>query len=204
MSETEENKSLSEISPEGSPEIEIVDEFDITIEELPTFKQFKDNGMGRPKKYTEDMPERLFNFFMKPRIAKKYRKSTYHGREIQKIYYEAEKLPTVEAFCVMNCINKDTFYDWLQKSKEFSDTYDLCKLRQKDVLVQNMLEGQWQVQVGSFISVNYTDMKAVNKTEEGSGSIENTPERKKGYDVADIDSYCQKTIETTARDVTNG
>lgn len=186
-------------------EIEIIDEHDLTVEILPSFEDFTANNKGRPTKYNEDMPRILWEYFMKPRIAKKYRRSTYHGKEIQKVYYEAEKFPTVEAFCVLQCIHKDTFYEWIKQHKDFSDAYSICKMRQKDVLVQNILEGEWGVKSGVFISLNYTDLTEAEREIFGDGGVEETPKRLKGYDLSKIDSYCKDSaIETTATEVKNG
>lgn len=181
--------------------IEEENETDEFNEELPTFQEFKANNFGRPTKYLEDMPERLFNYFMKPRIAKKYKKSTYHGREINKVYYEAEEIRTVEGFCVQEMIHRDTFYDWLQKNPDFSDTYELCKKRQKTVIIQNVLDGEWGLQAGSLVALNYTDMRLQEKKDDISGSVESTPIRNKGYDLGAIDEYCGDDIDAEYKEV---
>lgn len=201
-----ENKNLqTDLEPDkiSQEEQEIkVDDSEIDpdlVEELPTYKQF----VGRPTKYTEDMPEKLFNHFIRPRMRIKYRKATYHGKEIKKAYYEPERLPTREGFCVEQCIGPSTFLRWINAHEEFRTTYEFCKSRQKDVLVQNLLEGEWNFRVGTLIAVNYTDIREalpaeIEEMEEEFG-IEAVPKRQKGYDISQIDSFCKdNAIETTA------
>jgi len=126
---------------------------------LPTFEEFKASNFGRPTKYTLDMPKHLYNFFIKPRVVKKIVKTTSYGKPSTKIEYETEKLPTVEGFCVTHCIGQATFYRYLDDYPDFRETYALCRKRQKDNLVQNILEGKWGIKSGAFVAINYTDMR---------------------------------------------
>lgn len=128
-------------------------------EVLPTFAEFKASNFGRPTKYNEDMPEHLFNYFMKPRVAKKIVKTTSYGKPTTKIVYETEKLPTAEGFCVEQCIGSKTFYRYIENYPDFRHTYELCRKRQKDNLVQNILDGRWGIKSGAFVAINYTDMR---------------------------------------------
>ncbi len=215
----DENSEDINILPElKEPEILIPDlidseneerEEEIAPEVLPTFQDIVNNNYGRPSKYDESMPEKLFNYFFQTRMEERKRKSTYHGRQITKVYYVARRKPTREGFCAEQCIGTTTFERWIKEHEEFRGTYEICKARAKDVLVQNILDGEWGVKAGAFMAINFTDMIDQRPKDEvpddGLGGVEVTPKRVKGYNLAEIDKYCSKPdIETTAKEVKDG
>lgn len=176
---------------------------------VPLFDDFKSNNFGRPTKYDETMPRKLFEFYHKPRMRVVRERATAYGKTIIKTYEVPERFPTVEYFCSLQCIHRDTFYEWLKVHPELSDTYGACKSWAKDTLVQNALEGKWNYKVAVLIAQNYTELREIpndsNLTEaDGEGGVEVIPPRKKGYDISEIDKYCNEPIETTAQEVKDG
>lgn len=179
-------------------------------EHVPTFEDFKANNYGRPTKYHEDMPRRLFEFYHKPRMRVVREKATAYGKPIIKTYEMPERFPTVERFLSEQCISRDTFYNWIKAHPLFSDTYSACKEWAKDTLVQNVLEGKWNYKVGVLVAQNYTDIREIPDSDgdgddEETNGVEKIPPKKKGYDISNIDKYrSQKAIETTAVKVKDG
>lgn len=174
-------------------------------EKLPTFQEFKANNYGRPTKYKEDMPERLFKYYFKPRIATIKEKSTSYGKPVIKTSKRAARFPTLEGFLVEQCIGESTFYEWIARYSDFAEVYKLCRSRVKDILIQNVLEGEWSYKVSILVAANYTNLRDVPIEEISSGEgVESVPERKKGYDISEIDKYCVDTVETTAVKVEDG
>ncbi|MEA5001325.1 MAG: terminase small subunit [Endomicrobiaceae bacterium] len=112
--------------------------------------------VGRPTKYTQDMCVKLINYF----DVKPYTKSTKVDAQDNVIEYDCPNdMPTVVGFCLSVGINRDTFYEWVKTSKEFSDTFEMCKELQKEFLCTNALRNNFNSQFAKFWAINNTDMR---------------------------------------------
>jgi uncharacterized Fe-S cluster-containing radical SAM superfamily enzyme len=117
------------------------------------------NVGGRPTKYTEDMPEKLIEFFNKPlRSMKKVQQATARGV----VEIEIEEFvdpPFIESFCAEILICKDTFYRWVKKYPAFSDAFRQAKQIQAKVLLIGSMKGYYNSSISKLILANCTDYK---------------------------------------------
>lgn len=114
---------------------------------------------GRPTKYTDDLPEKLIEYFNKP-LYETYTTETVSAGKVKTITLERpSEFPTVEGFCVdVFRISKDTFYNWVKKHPEFSDAFEAAKKLQKKHLVYHGLNSNYNSAFAKFIAVNCTDL----------------------------------------------
>ncbi|MBT4791077.1 MAG: hypothetical protein HON90_05860 [Halobacteriovoraceae bacterium] len=151
---------------------------------LPTFEEFSSAQFGRPTKYNREMSRKLYSFYFKPRIINPTNSTK------QKL----ERFPTLEGFLVQECIGVTTFRRWLKSHPDFRATYDFCKMRAKDILIQNILEDQWKFRAANLIAVNYTDIKNIVESTKNENYVETVPLRQKGYDISQISKYCSTSV----------
>lgn len=114
---------------------------------------------GRPTKYTEDMPQKLFDFFnieLETVIAKEV---ASQGKTVVVNEVVANKLPTFERFAIENKLSDATLRDWRDKFPQFSLAYELCKKIQKEFIVQHGLVGNYNPGFAKLIAINVTDLK---------------------------------------------
>jgi len=114
--------------------------------------------IGRPTKYTEDIPEKMINFFNRPLM--KAQQVEVPGRNGVQMVTEmvANELPTIEGFCCELVISKDTLHQWIKKYPLLSDAYKFAKQAQKNHLIQNGLSGNYNSAFCKFIAINCTDL----------------------------------------------
>jgi len=107
--------------------------------------------VGRPTKYTKDLPEKLLEYFDIP-LDKKVGKG-------KAAFMKANRLPTVEGFCAQLKISKRTFHDWVIKYKEFSHALGAAKQMQMNHLIQHTLEGTYNAGFAKFLAMNISDYR---------------------------------------------
>jgi len=131
--------------------------------ELPRYKNGKLILNGNSK-YKESYNELLLEHFS---VAEKreVEHKTIDKDGIERTYKKeyANQLPTFEGFCCRVGISPKVIYDWIEKYPEFSKAYNICKLRQKEILINNSLDGSYNANFAIFAAKNMTDMK--DKTE---------------------------------------
>lgn len=116
--------------------------------------------VGRPTKYTEDMPEKLIEFFDKPlRSLKKVQQATASGKVIEIDVEEFVDPPFVESFCADIKIDKTTFYLWVKTHKDFSNAFRQAKAIQAKVLLIGSMKGYYNASISKLILANCTDYK---------------------------------------------
>lgn len=113
----------------------------------------------RPTKYTEDMPQKLIEFFSEPlRKMKKIQQATAKGV----VELEVEEFidpPFIESFCAEHLISKDTFYRWVKTYPEFSDAFKAIKPMQAKILLIGSMKGYYNASISKLILANCTDYK---------------------------------------------
>lgn len=114
--------------------------------------------LGAPTKYTEDVPQRMIDFFNVPLLKiEKVEAMTKNGVvSVNEIV--ANELPTIERFCADLMIHKSTLLEWVKKYPLLSDAYGIAKQCQKNHLLQNGLSGRYNSAFAKFISINCTDL----------------------------------------------
>jgi hypothetical protein len=110
------------------------------------------NPRGRPTKYTEEMPQKLIDFFDRPSRIQKEVSKVSNGQVINYFEEGPNTLPTVWAFCADIGIHDDTFYEWVKRHKDFSDAYKKAKVFQKKILMDNGLLGGYSTTFSIFVS----------------------------------------------------
>ena len=114
---------------------------------------------GRPTLYTDDMPKRLIDFFDREITVKKQKEIIgKFGPEIIEVE-EACELPTFEAFARKTKVNVDTLKEWRDKHPIFSAAYKTAKELQKNILIQNGIQGRYQTAFSIFTMKNCTDWR---------------------------------------------
>lgn len=121
--------------------------------------------MGRPTKWTDDMPERLMAYFDVPATRTVTRKTwTKDGRQIEEEIEIANELPLFEGFSVENRISLETLNVWAkpenaEKHPGFSEAYKFAKQCQKRILIANGLASRYATPFAIFTAKNITDMR---------------------------------------------
>lgn len=116
--------------------------------------------VGRPTKYTEDMPEKLIEFFDKPlRSLKKVQQATASGKIVEVDVEEFVDPPFVESFCAEYYIAKSTFHEWVKKYPDFSNAFRRAKAIQAKVLLIGSMKGYYNSSISKLILANCTDYK---------------------------------------------
>lgn len=89
--------------------------------------------IGRPTKYTEDMPERVLDYIEKRKAE--------------------NKLPTLEGLALELWICRDTIYEWRKDPEKQAFSYAALRidLEQKDMLMSNALDRSWDSGMSRFI-----------------------------------------------------
>jgi hypothetical protein len=94
---------------------------------------------GRPTKYT---PEVIVEI----------------NKYLQEAVPQNMKIPTVEGIALRLGINRDTLYEWAKQHKDFSDTLEGVKMRQKEMLTEIGIFGGKEINatiVSLLLKVNH-------------------------------------------------
>jgi len=116
--------------------------------------------VGRPPKYTEDMPQKLMDYFDKPLFTTEIVQQATASGKIVEIEQKVPCLPPfVEGFCDEMDISKQTFYRWVKENSQFSDAFNKVKAKQAQKLVTHALLGNYNSSISKLILANCTDYK---------------------------------------------
>lgn len=102
---------------------------------------------GRPTLYTPEVIKQI-NEYLKTAVP------------------ENMQIPTVEGIAIRLGISRDTLYEWAKVHKEFSDTIDLLKMKQKEALVQTGIFGGKEVNatiIALLLKVNHDMIETERK-----------------------------------------
>ena len=130
---------------------------------------------GRPTDYTDEMPQRMIDYFDKPPTTQIINRRTStvgkEGDENEKetVTYRqiVNELPTFEAFALSIGHARSTLQKWAEEHPEFSVAYEKCKQLQKRILIHNGLADNYHAGFAIFVAKNVTDMKDVKTLEGG-------------------------------------
>lgn len=116
--------------------------------------------VGRPTKYTEDMPEKLIEYFSKPLFRRVMVQQATASGKIVEIEVERPCLPPlIEGFCGHVKIGKNTFYEWVKRYDEFRDAFSQAKVLQAEKLATHSLLSNYNASISKLILANCTDYK---------------------------------------------
>jgi len=116
--------------------------------------------IGRPTKYTDEMPQRLLDFFsvdLDRDIT--VQNSTASGKVVEVAVSRPNRLPTVEGFCASIPIAKSTFQDWCKAHDTFRVALGKCKVMQMNHLIQHTLEGSYNAGFAKFLAMNISEYR---------------------------------------------
>jgi hypothetical protein len=105
------------------------------------------NKSGPKVKYTDEVADKLLDFFNQPLFAE------LNGKMMPTF------LPTIEKFCADIKIAKSTFYAWVKEYPKLSNAFDMAKQVQKDKLINLTLLGFYKEGFAKFVAINITDMR---------------------------------------------
>jgi|TARA_R110000851_G_scaffold298994_5_gene454802 hypothetical protein len=121
-------------------------------------KEIEKPTLGAPTKYTEDIPQRMIEFFNVPLLKIEQVEAVTKNGVVSMNEIAANELPTIERFCADLMISKSTLHIWIKKYPILSNAYDIAKQCQKNHLLQNGLSGRYNSAFAKFISINCTDL----------------------------------------------
>ena len=129
--------------------------------------EIKRNPGGAPTKYTEDLPERLLEFFDVELDREVSKEVPGKDGVIMLMETKPNRLPTVEGFCREIKISKSTFHEWRKKYPKLSNALGIAKQMQMNHLMQHALEGTYNGGFAKFLAMNISDYrdKSESKTE---------------------------------------
>ena len=119
----------------------------------------KVNPIGRPTKYTDDLPEKLLKFFNVELDREVLKEVPGKDGVIMLSETKPNRLPTVEGFCREIQIAKSTFHDWRRKYPDFSNALGKCKQMQMNHLIQHALEGSYNSGFAKFLAMNISEYR---------------------------------------------
>jgi hypothetical protein len=121
-------------------------------------KKAKNKG-GRPTKYTDDIPQKLIDFFNRPLRTKKIvQQATARGVVDVEIEQFCDP-PFIESFCAELLISKQTFYRWVDEKDEFRDAFNTVKPIQAKVLLIGAMQGSYNSSISKLVLANCTDYR---------------------------------------------
>lgn len=126
---------------------------------------------GRPTIYTDDLPQRLRDYFDVP--ANEIEESFDELGGIRKKVV-ANVMPTLAGFCCMVKIHRDTLVEWAKKYPDFSVAVKEAKDHQERILVENGLAGATPPAMTIFILKNlagYRDQQSIEHSGPEGGEI---------------------------------
>ena len=102
---------------------------------------------GRPSKYDFEQLDALVDEYLATCYDEyktdKFPDGTTKTRFITKV-------PTYEGFMIFANIARSTLYDWKDEHKEFSDSLDRILIRQKEVLFNKSLSGEYNATIAKL------------------------------------------------------
>lgn len=123
---------------------------------------------GRPTKYDPKYCEELLAFFdVDPWTLEEKVMTRRDGSEVSEAVRLPTRLPTFERFAHKIGVHVDTMIEWANKKDEagnlvhpeFSEAYKRAKQLQKDLLVENGLQGLYNTPWSIFLAKNITDLR---------------------------------------------
>lgn len=121
---------------------------------------------GRPSKYRKKYCDEIIAFFdVEPWELREVILTLRNGTTIEKDERYPTRLPTMERFAHTIDVNTDTLVEWAKVHPEFSAAYMRAKQLQKDILIENGLQGAYNGPFAIFVATNFTDMRQKNETD---------------------------------------
>lgn len=115
--------------------------------------------VGRPTKYTDEMPKKLLEFFEVPLKVTEIEEVASKGEVVSLTKQVPNTFPTFENFAVKERLSDSTLRLWRDTHPEFSLAYEICKKIQKNFIIQHGLIGSYNSAFAKFVAVNVTDLK---------------------------------------------
>ena len=112
---------------------------------------------GRPTKYKEEYCDALYDHYNIPAYKQQTvleKNDDGEWEEVLTANYVANRIPSVVSFCRELKINRDTFYEWVGKHKDFSDTYKNCLVIAEDIWAENSMFSRYDKAYTIFYGKN--------------------------------------------------
>jgi hypothetical protein len=118
---------------------------------------------GQPTLYKEEYCDMLLKHYdipaLVPELIREYNEETKEWETKEGKEWVANKIPDVLSFSRKIGIHRDTFYEWIKKHDEFSDTYKKCKDIAEDIWRENSMFGRYQIAYTIFYGKNIFNWK---------------------------------------------
>lgn len=127
--------------------------------------------VGRPTIYTDDLPQRLRDYFDVP--ANDIEESVDEVGNVRRKVV-AREMPSLAGFCCMLKIHRQTLLEWGAKVKEFGDAIKEAKDHQERILIANGLLGATNPAMTIFVLKNlagYRDQQSIEHSGPEGGEI---------------------------------
>lgn len=116
--------------------------------------------VGRPTKYKRKFCDEIIEFFdVAPWEMREVATHLRNGSTVIKDERYPSRFPTMERFAHNIGVHVDTMIEWTTKYPQFSEAYKRAQQLQKDLLVENGLQGAYQSNFAIFVAQNFTDMR---------------------------------------------
>ena len=146
-------------------------------------------GKGRPTDYTEDMPQRVFDYIAQSGFKYDNEKGCWIG-----------KLPSKAGLAIYLGVTKPTLYDWAEKYEDFSYALSHVALYQEEELMNNGLNGIFNPTISKLIlssNHGYQERKDITSAGKEVKSLNfSINEPSKGHKL-DSDNTSSEGLEST-------
>lgn len=130
-------------------------------------KNHQGEGGGKPTLYKEEYCQGMIDFFTVPTyrmvVVKRTTKALREGFEAPEVIEEFEErggdLPFLSQYAHKIGVATKTLAKWAERHEKFGEAYNVCKELQKNHLVQNGVQGNYNPAFGIFTAKNITDMR---------------------------------------------
>lgn len=138
--------------------------------------ELRNSQGGCPTKYKPEYCEQIIEYFNKPAYEPIMVKDDEGNLSVAenkqgKPMLKPCSLPTKEGFAFSIGVHCETLTNWAKKFSEFFEAFKKAENLQKNILIQNGLNGNYEKVFAIFVAKNVTDMKDQQVVEHHSKNI---------------------------------
>lgn len=126
---------------------------------------------GRPTSYKPEYCEQMEEFFERELTTEKEKMIASQGKAVKITVEKPCLFPTFERFAVDIGVHSDTLQEWRAVHEAFSVSFKKCKDIQKNILMQNAMQGHYDKVFSIFVAKNCCDMNDKIQTENTNSNI---------------------------------
>jgi hypothetical protein len=115
--------------------------------------------IGRPTTCPDNIIELVEEFFFRPHTLDEMKEVAGKDGPVTILVKVGNVLPTVKGFCAKYRITRSNFYRWCQDNDGLSDTLEIARAYQEEMLAHLALTGKYNPTFAKFMATNLTDLK---------------------------------------------